>query len=195
MMPVYVISLSDAHARRETMRVRLNALRIPFAFFDAFDGRKPLGENPILDRRSMLTDIQFACALSHMELAKRVTEGDPDMALILEDDADPAPRLPEVISRADAFTFDILKLEGIARANRPFLERGHIGGRALRVYSHVSMGTAGYILRRKAARQLLQEIRVVDAPIDEMISGSRLDMGIIYFTPLTMARESSTLQG
>lgn len=183
MLPTYVISLPDAYERRATMRSRLDALGIAFEFFDAVDGRKPLGEKPygvLLDRSSLLPETQFACALSHLQLAKRIEAGASDMALVLEDDALLSDELPTLVTGASGVPFDILKLEGQATQNRPFLSRGAIGHHALRVYNYVSWRTAGYILTRKAARHLLATILVIDDSIDHLMSKSRLDIVELY---------------
>ena len=192
MMPVYVISLPEAHERRTAMRGRLDALGIPFEFFDAVDGRGHLVAGPpgvVIDRQSELPETQFACAVSHFHLAERIGAGSSDMALVLEDDAILSPQLPEILASAASVPFDILKLEGIARSNRPFLSRGAIGQSVLRVYSYVSMGTAGYVLTRKAAKRLLASIHVIDDAIDELLSKSKLDIVEVY--PYPVAQDGS----
>jgi GR25 family glycosyltransferase involved in LPS biosynthesis len=195
MMPVYVISLPDAHERRRTMRERLDALGFSFKFFDAFDGRKPLEEKPgnfIVDRISKLPETQYAGALSHLQLARRIGEGESAMTLVFEDDAILPAGLPGLIDDAERLRFDILKLEGIARPNRPFLSRGSIGRYELRVYSHVSMGAAAYILTRGAARKLLASIPIVNDTADELISKSKLD--IVELHPYPVRQDGSPTQ-
>lgn len=177
------------------MRERLDALGIPFEFFDAMDGRKPLGTAPggfALDRTSMLTEIQFACAVSHLQLARQIADGTAEMVLVLEDDAVLSPQLPGLLAGAASVPFDMLKLEGIARSNRPYLSRGAIGQYAARVYSYVSISAAGYILTRRAARQLIACVKVIDDAIDELISKSKLD--IVELHPFPLVQDGSPTQ-
>jgi len=44
MIPTYVISLESSQERRAIIRNHLDALGIPFRFFDGIDGRKMTGD-------------------------------------------------------------------------------------------------------------------------------------------------------
>ena len=93
--PVFVISLTDAHARRAEVTRQLDALGIPFTFVDAVDGRKslPAEYEHLVDRpgtRALLframADAEYATALSHMSVYRRVLDDGLPGAVILEDD-------------------------------------------------------------------------------------------------------------
>ena len=101
MIPVFVISLSASYQRRATISAKLDELGIPFDFFPAIDGRHglpPECESQI-DREiairtgSILTDAEFACALSHTKVYQEIVRENIDWALILEDDAIPMSAL------------------------------------------------------------------------------------------------------
>ena len=97
MIPVFVISLVDSTDRRETISRYLNVLEIPFEFVDAIDGRCGVQtEHEVLierkERRSLgrrMSDVEFACALSHLKTYQQIVKDDIPYALILEDDAIP----------------------------------------------------------------------------------------------------------
>lgn len=100
-IPVFVVSLPDCTERRDTISKSLANLGIEFEFVDAIDGRHgldPQYENQI-DRVAaqraghILSDSEFACALSHLTVYRRIVSENIAYALILEDDAIPSPQL------------------------------------------------------------------------------------------------------
>jgi glycosyl transferase family 25 len=94
--PVFVISLTDAGERRARISEQLSALSIPFEFVDAIDGRSglPAQYERMIDRagtlvqeRRGMSDAEYACALSHMSVYKRILDQNLPGAIVLEDDA------------------------------------------------------------------------------------------------------------
>jgi glycosyl transferase, family 25 len=94
--PVFVISLTDAGERRARISEQLSALSIPFEFVDAIDGRSglPAEYERMIDRAGTLvqerrgvSDAEYACALSHMSVYKRILDQNLPGAIVLEDDA------------------------------------------------------------------------------------------------------------
>jgi glycosyl transferase, family 25 len=94
--PVFVISLADSVGRRTQISEQLSALSIPFQFIDAIDGRAglPAEYERMVDRagtiayeRRVMSDAEYACALSHMSVYKRVIDENLPGAIVLEDDA------------------------------------------------------------------------------------------------------------
>ncbi|MCH8466617.1 MAG: glycosyltransferase family 25 protein [Roseinatronobacter sp.] len=94
--PVFVISLTDAGERRARISEQLSALSIPFEFVDAIDGRSglPAEYERMIDRagtlvqeRRGMSDAEYACALSHMSVYKRILDQNLPGAIVLEDDA------------------------------------------------------------------------------------------------------------
>lgn len=104
-IPVFVVSLPDCTNRRNTISQALQNLGIAFEFVDAVDGRHgldPQYEDQI-DRAAarragrILSDAEFACALSHLSVYRRIVSQNLAYALILEDDAVPSPKLVEFL--------------------------------------------------------------------------------------------------
>ena len=100
-IPVFVISLPDCHDRRARISAALDGLGLPFGFSDAVDGREglPPEYQSLIDRAAtrkkgrILTDAEFACALSHINVYRRIVADEIPYALVLEDDAVPQPDL------------------------------------------------------------------------------------------------------
>ena len=94
--PILVVSLADAVERRRKISAQLDALGLPFAFLDAVDGRDALAPRfeAQIDRRGTLaklrhplSDLEYACALSHQLAYQEIVDKGWPGAIILEDDA------------------------------------------------------------------------------------------------------------
>ena len=106
MIPTFVISLSDYEDRRRSIASHLNQLGISFEFWDAVDGRNglPTMYERQIDRQAAkkagraLSDTEYACALSHITLYRRIVADRIPYALIFEDDALPLPSLLDFLA-------------------------------------------------------------------------------------------------
>ena len=104
-IPVFVVSLPDCAERRETISKTLSNLGVEFEFVDAVDGRQGLDSQyeDQIDRAGVrragliLSDAEFACALSHLNIYRRIVSGNIAYALVLEDDAIPYPKLVDFL--------------------------------------------------------------------------------------------------
>jgi glycosyl transferase, family 25 len=104
---IFVISLKDATDRRESIARQLKALSLDFDFLDAIDGRDGLAEpfEDWIDRQATRTrlgrdmsDGEYACAISHMIIYKRIIEKKLPGAIILEDDAVLTPQFRDFLA-------------------------------------------------------------------------------------------------
>ncbi len=101
MIPCFVISLPDCTDRRDRISTSLYELEIGFEFVDAIDGRNGLdiASEHEIDRIAakeaghLLSDAEFACALSHIKIYRKIVAEKIPFALVLEDDAIPYPQL------------------------------------------------------------------------------------------------------
>ena len=106
MIPVFVLSLPDCHDRRARVSAALDGLGLPFEFVDAVDGRRGLPpeyesqiDRPLAQKKGgILSDAEFACALSHINIYRRIVSENIDYALVLEDDAVPQPDLARYLA-------------------------------------------------------------------------------------------------
>lgn len=94
--PIFVISLADAHERRYRIAEQCADFGLAIEIVDAIDGRAGLPpefeaeidrESARVRHRRPLSDGEFACALSHRSVYRRILDDDLPGAIVLEDDA------------------------------------------------------------------------------------------------------------
>ncbi len=174
MIPVFVLSLPDCHDRREAISKRLQDLAIQFEFFDAVDGRQGLGpvwESQIDRRGTHLSDTEFGCALSHIEIYRQIVADAIPYALVLEDDAIPLPDLPRFLAG------DYHSGGGLTDLNVWGYSQYVVRGSKRRLFGHYaswlvppilwkSWGTTGYVIALEAAKYILEHALPVTGPAD-----------------------------
>lgn len=185
MIPAFIISLADEHARREHMRRECARIGLDAVFTDAADLRAadeadigrlsalPLAKPRKKQRR--LTRGELGCALSHRSIYQTIVDRRLPYALILEDDAEfvgnPLPLLDaDTLGRlAGQHPFDILLLGYVKTlpAQLPYYYRRiPLKTRARLVldgdvmifgtpWEQYGCGTVAYIATQEGARKLL----------------------------------------
>jgi len=101
MIPIFVSSLPDCQSRRSRISAILDRLKLSFEFVDGVDGRNGLPPeyehqiDRVATRKAgrRLSDAEFACALSHIAIYRRIVTENIDYALMLADDHKPLPAL------------------------------------------------------------------------------------------------------
>lgn len=174
---VFVISLKDSGERRRAMAARLDPLLIQYSFFDAVDGSafdpQALPAYDRLRRRLFfgkdLTAGEMGCLLSHRAVYQYMADHGIPVAVVLEDDALPAPDLPEVVRLLmdTPVPWDVIRFLGRDKVYR--------NSRAVKKLSGVYTltrpagtpgGTYGYTLNLKAARRFLGCMQKNWLPVD-----------------------------
>jgi glycosyl transferase family 25 len=177
MMKCLVINLDRSSDRLAHVTAEFGRVGIAFERVAAVDARlRPdLAQMPLRIPRSIgwrLTDSEIACLLSHRRCWEIIARGNDPYCAVFEDDVVLCDGAEALLGDtgwipADA---DIVKLE-------TFLKKTVVGqGRDLpvdgfslsRLYS-VHLGTAGYVLSRQAARDLLGETVDVGIPVDHIV--------------------------
>jgi GR25 family glycosyltransferase involved in LPS biosynthesis len=188
-LPVYVISLADAHVRRANMTSRLGALGIPFRFVDAIDGRT--GRLPDVFDGARVSGFgapwSIACTLSHRLLHRMIAESADEVALVLEDDAAFAPDFAEILAAACKCKFDVLKLEG-GRHHRRYVPVGRIGRYSIEVGMVPSYGSAAYLITGVAAAAFCA-LPVINTPIDAAFGDYRLNLRVLELWPFAATQD------
>lgn len=191
-IPVYVISLKDSELRRRNMTARLGALGIPFQFVDAIDGRT--GRLPdVFDGARVIrtgfqqSEAEIACAMSHRLVQRMVARGDSDLALILEDDADPQSDFLEALTLGITLRFDVLKLQGGTWGRRAQI--GQIGDYRITAGTG-SIGAAAYLIRRGAASRSCA-LPVIDQASDLIFSDLRLGLRVLDLEPYPVVQDAT----
>lgn len=193
--PVWVISLRRSTERRAYITNHLSQLGIPFEIIDAVDGRElsaaQLAESYCANgaRQTIgreMTAGEIGCALSHLQLYRRMVADDIEIALILEDDAQIQTSLTTLLARLAEFPTDwqivLLQYYGglISWWGRSKIAPKQRLGR----FIWPAFGTAGYLIRQETARQILDSAFPVYAPSDHWTGGFVLDFAVYGTEPL-----------
>lgn len=177
---IAIISLPRAAERRAHMARQLDALGLPFRFFDAVDGRAVgtdglarlgLSAGAPLRSRVPLNPGEVGCYASHLSLLDGFLAGGAETLLVLEDDAILDPDLPEVVQAVLALPhpWDLVKLGGVATVPmdpvRPLCQ-----GRGLARPWKPAYGSHAYLVSRSGAALLAdRRHREMRIPYDALL--------------------------
>jgi GR25 family glycosyltransferase involved in LPS biosynthesis len=193
-VPTYVVSLADSEARRGSMMSQLCAAGVPFQFFDCVDGRTERVPDSIdgarVVRERFNTEGALACTATHRLLHRRIAEGEAETAVILEDDAVIPPDFGEIVEAALGFDFDAFKLEGV-NASKRRITVGHVGRYDVVITSRPAVGSAGYILRRDAARRICS-LPTLDWTCDYIFQDTRLRLRVLEMNPFCVRQDGES---
>lgn len=177
-VPVWLINLPRAAARREKMQAQLAAMGLPYTLFPGVDGRaeaaRLLANTDIpAFRRNMGREILIGgigCYHSHLAVWQEFLATGQQTALVLEDDVvfhdDFLPAVAMALQARDHW--DFLKLNRI-RAKFP-ISQGRIGPYRLNAYIGPNTGTGAYLINRATAAKLLPAMRRVTRATDHEIN-------------------------
>ncbi len=177
-LPVWLINLPRATARRERMEARLEKLGLAYTLFPGVDGKAEEArllanvDVPAFERnvgRKVLVG-GIGCYHSHLAVWEAFLASGKPVALILEDD---------VIFHDDFLAavrlglqtvahWDFLKLNCI-RAKQPICQ-GLVGSYRLNAYLGPATGTGAYLITRDTAAKLLPGMQRVTRPTDHEIN-------------------------
>ena len=189
MIPVYVISLWDCAERRKSISKKLNDLSIEFNFFDGVDGRNGLApefeeqiDKGALFHRRHLTDTEFACALSHLNVYRKIVEQNHPYALVLEDDAIPVPELITYLNGEYYKDADLTQLH----YSRTYVQRK--GRKDLfgdyksfeRITTVKALAATGYVISNSAAQHFLDNALPIRSPADWPVCIDQLNCRLVY---------------
>jgi glycosyl transferase, family 25 len=188
-IPVYVISLADSVERRESTVKQLGGLSVEFSLIDAVDGSlytpdKVQGKSDFGIYRSgihsrYLLGEEIGCSLSHLNLFKHIVAEEIELACILEDDNIYPADFAEVLYNAasNSTGWDILYLghrsgsasrEARCRNRKKFGQTRYFTGESV----EVPYGSNGYIIKKNAAKLLLNNAFPIKMPFDSFIGNS-----------------------
>lgn len=161
--PIFILSLEKDAERRQALLGALGNLGLDFEVMIGIDGRS--GLNPrheaMIDRAAagarvgrMLSDGEFACALSHRSIQEAVLSRGLEGAVILEDDAIVDERFARFMEQRKYLEADMILLDHGAGRFWPGATQFFDEIRAYRVAIQGSRAT-GYSISREAARHLV----------------------------------------
>lgn len=164
--PIYVISLKDSIDRRRSIAKQFDYFSLKFSFFEAVDGRAVLPQQyeGWVDRRKTIdrlgremSDGEYACAISHMEVYKKILSDHNDGAIVLEDDAILTPLFVDFLRYSGYLAAPLIQLDHRAGFVSRFAKNLKIGDAILlRSASLNPQLTTAYSINSKAAKYLLE---------------------------------------
>lgn len=179
--PVLVISLPFSTQRRDAISRQLRDRKIDFEFVDGIlidseQARLRTGYRPwrslIVNGRE-LSRGEIGCYMAHLKALQRIYEAGWPYAIVLEDDTIIQSGFSSVIrtSIAQLSRFDVVKFASNL-ASKGFHAIGVVSPPyTLGVYLDGSYSAGGYILSRRAARIILQQLSTPVMPFDDALDG------------------------
>ncbi len=175
-LPVYVINMPAAVARRQRMRAELQAVALEAEWVEAVVGRElsPKALNglyaPRLNRRQFyrpLTPGEIGCYASHLKVWQLMLQRGQACALVLEDDVALDPALPAVLAALAQRSgeWDMVKLVGRGQ-EAPAQRLPLCAGVELVRYRRVPSLTGAYALSLEGARKLTRQLPPFGRPVD-----------------------------
>lgn len=169
-MKIYLINLDRREDRLRIMENRFDDLGCTFIRIPAFDG---LQHAKTLDNWSyVLTPGEVGCFLSHKKCIQLIAHGDDEYGVILEDDVDLSSNIYRYITDvcwipSDA---DIIKLETFhTRVKLSTLRPLAFGNVSIGRLMSEHIGSAAYIISKRAACNILPMLDCVLVPIDDFL--------------------------
>jgi glycosyl transferase family 25 len=176
--PIFVINLARNTERLARVSGELSAAGLAFTRFEAVNGWE-LDDAEVVrvydadanrrKARHPMVRPEMGCYLSHYTLWQQIAAGGAEGAVILEDDFHAAPHLAAVLEslQHDPGDWDMVKLFSGRTAPRLVSARELLPGVQLAVPFKVPSTTLGYVIRRDAARRLVETSLPFARPIDE----------------------------
>jgi glycosyl transferase family 25 len=172
---IYVISVHDAHRRRENVRAQLSDATVDWEIIDAIRSDSAavidLLEKSCDSKKwhKPLQSGEIACYLSHRKVWQKMLDEGIERALILEDDFQLTMPVDEIMALLHEFRtdFDIVKLHGKPKRSRSIEECLH--GRELygwhQAFSVTGITVAQWVNARALPR-LMAKAEQIERPID-----------------------------
>ena len=177
-IPVWLINLPRATARREKMQAQLALMGLPYTLFPGVDGRAEearllANTDQVAFERNMGRKILIGglgCYHSHLGVWEAFLASGAPIALVMEDDVVFHDDFLSSVTLAlgAAQHWDFLKLNKI-RAKMP-ISQGRIGPYHLNAYLGPNTGTGAYLINRATAAKLLPAMRRVTRATDHEIN-------------------------
>ncbi|MBA5724393.1 glycosyltransferase family 25 protein [Candidatus Liberibacter sp.] len=177
-LPVYVISLPYANARRKQFSLRSSAINLGFSFFDAVCGESSPICKEILSLQNQcykkafkrsLSLPELGCYMSHINVWKKIVASDDWGAIVLEDDADFAPGFIQLASYLEKCDISNLLIKFNSLRKRPKVSNYLCktpGGFVILQSRILSSRTTGYLIGKIAASRFLTVRKNILRPVD-----------------------------
>ena len=189
-MKIFVVSLKSATDRRKQITDTMKKLGLEFEFFDAVDGRKGLPKKyeAMIDREltkkrfGEMSDGEYACALSHGLLYKKIASEKIKNVIVLEDDAIINEDFTTMIKNklCEKSGCDFIPLNHTHTAKLPWGEREFLGKYKMIKIARMSKSTAGYYINLNAVKYMAQNTFPISYTADWGVNLMHLNVRAIY---------------
>lgn len=192
---IFIINLDTSTERRIEMIRQMDFYGLKYEFFEAVDGKK-LDINVINEIRNQpysfkkafgreMTLGEIGCAMSHLNLYKKIVDEEIDYALILEDDSEFDEQLPYIVKNIN--TPEVLQnkldlvllgyctndLNKRKKAEVSWYQRRKIGkGIFFGIPTVWYWLTIGYLISGKGARKMISQGTLPRIPADFLTANS-----------------------
>ena len=181
---IYVINLESDIDRWKQILKDAKTQNLNIQRFDAVDGRKINLNHPSITsifKNSKLKPGQKGCALSHINLWKKISRGNPeDHIIILEDDAiipkNFDNKLKHYLNQAPD-NWEMIILGGNRFKGRQY--SNNLIKPVINKYGN--WGTFGYMIKRKCAKKLLKNCSVLNITIDHHLNLNFYSQNNVFF--------------
>lgn len=200
-LQTFVINLDRSTDRLERISQRLQQLGLPFTRVSAVDGRQ-LGERErgeaideaTFQRLHGMTSLpgELGCYLSHVKVMHAFLATDAEAALILEDDVQPDPALPQVLQAllAAPAHWDMVKISGV-HSGTPVRVHRLTDRHWLAVMLTRCTGSSAYVINRRAAQAYADGLLPMTLPYDHVFDqGWHFDLKVRVVQPLAALHDS-----
>ncbi len=179
----YLINLDSSSGRLAAMTSQLDRIGAKFERVPAFDGREldleALKVLPDADVDACITFMgrpfhggEFGCYKSHLDCARRIVESGDDQALVLEDDVELSPELPECVKAISIYLsklnydWDLVHLGADRLKYTTDIGGLDVSGRRLVHAHYFPMTTSALLWSHRGASRFLAEYATVKMPVD-----------------------------
>ncbi len=207
---VFIINLKHSVERKKHMQELCEKYNLNYEFIDAVDG-KALTEDEVVNIYSKEKVIQaigremsrgeIGVLLSQKSIYQKMIDEDIELAMIFEDDVEFDDELMTIIKNMDSFpTYWNLVLLGHHACKSRNIETGYSFWGQSRVTNKYKLarpyemgcGAYGYLLKKSAAKVLLDELNVIDRPIDHLTgSDEKLNLYVLIPTVIDIHQDLS----
>ncbi len=173
---LFVISLSDAHARRRHIEGQLERLRVPFQYSEATSiaAARPLPFRHYDQKRFFLhtgrraRSEEIACFASHLSLWKKCVAIDQPI-IVLEDDAHLCAEFLDGLSlvQAEISHLGFIRLQHNPRRGGSLIRQG--AHHCVRFNPRYPFGAMGYAISPATAQAFIARSEIFYAPVDKFI--------------------------
>lgn len=197
-MHYFFISDTNNQTRYDHIKSECDRIGLPLQIFPAIMGKDLREEEKrrLVATSGFLIDGEIGCALSHLEVMKRLSESDWPYVVIFEDDITFSEGVTESILTKVADFCDSTKearVLALQPAETYFDTAAHIEGYT--IYSTPRfMGAFGYVVNRLAARSILDLQSPIQFEIDQfkyyyMLAGCQL-----YFVDAPLVQVNTSIE-